>query len=405
MKQAKTISLPQWMTEKSVKQIIHILNAGSSEPMALFVGGCVRNALLNAPATDIDIATRHAPDKVMNLCETHGIKTIPTGIDHGTVTAVVEGKPFEITTLRKDVSTDGRRATVAFTDIWEEDAQRRDFTLNALYADAGGNIYNPTSKGIADLEARRIRFVGEAETRIREDYLRILRFFRFFAWYGEGAMDEAALQACIKYAPQISSLSKERITQEIVRLIAAQKAPTVLKIIKDNNILPTLFHPEYKQNVLERYYSYKNSNTAAVLFVLSAMDTGHWATLETRLTLPNAVKREYETLDKIVILFNHDQHPGAGRDPDNSEEWIPASAGMPKENEVKKAVYYHGNAMTLQALQLLGCNDVQLLQLAENWQAPACPHTGEELIKAGHKPGPELGKKLKALEQEWLESL
>ncbi|MEO1293596.1 MAG: CCA tRNA nucleotidyltransferase, partial [Pseudomonadota bacterium] len=172
-----------WLNDPATRRVMAALTAEGAT--ARFVGGCVRNALLGGGSTDVDIAIDVAPTETIRLLENAGLRAVPTGIEHGTITAVAGHEPLEITSLRRDVSTDGRRATVAFTTDWVEDAKRRDFTMNALYADADGLVFDPLGGGIADLLARQIRFIGRAEDRIREDYLRILRFFRFSAWYGE----------------------------------------------------------------------------------------------------------------------------------------------------------------------------------------------------------------------------
>ncbi|MCD8566697.1 MAG: hypothetical protein LRY36_02075 [Alphaproteobacteria bacterium] len=177
MKPATTIPVQPWMISSETRAVIGPLNQNASEIRALFVGGCVRNALLGIDVGDIDIATKLRPDEVVDILGKAGVKTVPTGIDHGTVTAVVNGIPYEITTLRRDVETDGRRAVVAFADNWEEDAQRRDFTMNTLLADEAGTIYDPTGQGLSDLKARRVVFVGDPAQRIAEDVLRTLRFF------------------------------------------------------------------------------------------------------------------------------------------------------------------------------------------------------------------------------------
>ena len=197
---------------------------------AWFVGGCVRNALLGRPVDDIDITTDAPPERVIALAEAAGLKVVPTGIDHGTVTVVAGQRPYEVTTLRRDVATDGRRATIAFTDRLEEDAARRDFTMNALYADAAGHVLDPTGAGLADLDARRLRFIGPPEDRIHEDYLRILRFFRFHAWYADpaGGLDADGLAACAAGVDGIARLSRERVGGEMKKLLAApDPAPSV----------------------------------------------------------------------------------------------------------------------------------------------------------------------------------
>ena len=196
---------------------------------AWFVGGCVRNALLGVPVSDVDMATDARPDVVLALAKAAGLKAIPTGIDHGTVTVIADGRPFEITTFRNDVKTDGRHAEVAFSDHLEDDAARRDFTMNALYAGIDGDVIDPVG-GLPDLRARRVRFIGDANARITEDYLRILRFFRFHATYGDphGGIDADGLAACAERQDGIDQLSKERIGAETLKLLAAPNpAPSV----------------------------------------------------------------------------------------------------------------------------------------------------------------------------------
>lgn len=217
----------EWIRREGVQTVLHLLTDAGHQ--GLLVGGCVRNALIGATVADIDIATDAVPERVVGLAKTAGLKVVPTGIDHGTVTIVVNGEPHEVTTFRRDVATDGRRATVAYATDIRDDAGRRDFTMNALYADATGRIVDPLN-GLPDLQARRVRFVGDADARIREDYLRILRFFRFHAWYGDTAegMDAEALAACAENSAGIDTLSRERIGHEMRRLLAApDPAPAV----------------------------------------------------------------------------------------------------------------------------------------------------------------------------------
>lgn len=216
-----------WLDHPGTQALMQALEGAGHK--ALFVGGCVRNALLGEPVADVDISTDATPETVSNLAETAGFKPVPTGIDHGTVTVVAEGKPHEVTTFRRDVETDGRRAVVAFSNDIKEDAERRDFTMNALYADRHGTVIDPLN-GLPDLLARRVRFVGDPETRIREDYLRILRFFRFHAAYGDPDMglDPEGLAACAVLQEGLDGISKERITAELRKLLAARDpAPAV----------------------------------------------------------------------------------------------------------------------------------------------------------------------------------
>ncbi len=216
-----------WVTEPATQKVCSTLTDAGAQ--ALFVGGCVRNALLNAPTSDIDIATDARPERVVELASQAGLKAIPTGIEHGTVTVVSKGIPHEITTFRRDVETDGRRAKVAYSDTVEEDAARRDFTMNALYAQPDGTILDPLG-GLRDLTARRVRFIGRAQNRIREDYLRSLRYFRFHAWYGDAqaGFDADALAAIADNLQGLSQLTRERVGAELLKLLAApDPAPSV----------------------------------------------------------------------------------------------------------------------------------------------------------------------------------
>ncbi|KUJ78069.1 poly(A) polymerase [Ruegeria marisrubri] len=216
-----------WVNDPDTQKVCAALTDGGAQ--ALFVGGCVRNALLGVPVSDIDIATDARPERVVQLAEKAGIKAVPTGIDHGTVTLVSGGVPHEVTTFRRDVETDGRRAKIAYSDRVEEDAARRDFTMNALYASPDGTVLDPLG-GLPDLRARRVRFIGRAEDRIREDYLRSLRFFRFHAYYGdeEAGFDPDALSAIASNLDGLSKLSRERVGAELLKLLGApDPAPSV----------------------------------------------------------------------------------------------------------------------------------------------------------------------------------
>lgn len=216
-----------WLRDPATLRVMEALIGGGHR--ALFVGGCVRNELLGAPVSDIDIATDALPDRVAALAAKAGLKPVPTGADHGTVTVIADAKPHEVTTFRRDIRTDGRRADVTFTDDIVEDARRRDFTINALYAEADGTLRDPLG-GFADLTARRVRFIEDAERRIREDYLRILRFFRFHAWYGDPAqgLDAEGYAACARLASGMSVLSRERVGAEMKKLLAApDPAPAI----------------------------------------------------------------------------------------------------------------------------------------------------------------------------------
>ena len=225
-----------WLTRPATQAVCRALVDGGAQ--ALFVGGCVRNALLGAPVSDIDIATDAPPDRVMELAEAAGIRAVPTGIGHGTVTLVSGGIPHEVTTFRRDVATDGRRAVVAYARSVEEDAARRDFTMNAIYARPDGRIVDPLG-GLADLRARRVRFIGDAGDRIREDYLRSLRYFRFHAWYGdpEAGLDPEALAAIAAGLDGLSRLSRERIGAEMLKLLAAPDPAPAVAAMRTTGVL------------------------------------------------------------------------------------------------------------------------------------------------------------------------
>ncbi|KUJ77378.1 CCA tRNA nucleotidyltransferase [Ruegeria profundi] len=228
-----------WVSDPTTQKVCAALTDANAQ--ALFVGGCVRNALLGAPVSDIDIATDALPEQVMKLARAAGLKAIPTGIDHGTITVVSGGNPHEITTFRRDVETDGRRAVVAFSDRVEEDAARRDFTMNAIYAQPDGSILDPLN-GLPDLQARRVRFIGTAENRIREDYLRSLRYFRFHAWYGdaEAGFDPDALAAIAANLDGLAGLSRERVGAELLKLLAADDPAPSVAVMRQTGVLTHL---------------------------------------------------------------------------------------------------------------------------------------------------------------------
>lgn len=234
MNPAMTITPPQWMREPALLNLMKLLNQGDLN--ALLVGGCVRDHLYGKDVHDIDIATSLTPDATMERLNSHGIKVIPTGLSHGTVTAIIHHHHFEITTLRHDHNQDGRHADVTFDAGWKDDAQRRDFTINALYATCDGSIYDPLGTGLNDLHNKTVRFIGDAERRIQEDALRILRFFRFYARFHDGEVNTESFSACKNLKHSINNLSDERVVDELYKTFDHYSAPKAFQAIKDADI-------------------------------------------------------------------------------------------------------------------------------------------------------------------------
>lgn len=367
------------MGSEALNLVLRPLDGFEETPKSLLVGGCVRNMLLGEAVSDIDIATLFTPEEVTKRLEGAGLKVVPTGIDHGTVTAVSDGQGYEITTLRKDVETDGRRAVVAYTQDWAEDAARRDFTLNTLLAAPDGRIFDPLGTGLTDLEARRIVFVGDAATRITEDVLRILRFFRFYAQYGQDEIDAAGLEACHAAADQIPALSRERITHEVLKILSVADPAPVLKIMFENGVLADLPDEDFSFDVFENY---TGRDVLSRLFILGGMKS---QSFEQYLILTNAQKSRLKTLDEAF-----------------------QSLSDISEKNIKRLIYFYKNDIALE-VYLLRCAvdraapDQAITELIKTWQAPVFPVTGEDLIAQGIPEGPELGAKLKEMERAWLE--
>lgn len=385
LKPCLTIDPPFWMQAPALSRLMAVIG---QEGNALMVGGCVRNWLLKKPIHDIDIATKFKPDEVIELLEGARIKALPTGVKHGTVTAVLEGQNFEITTLRRDVETDGRHAEVAFTDDWVEDAKRRDFTMNTLLADLGGHIYDPLGQGVRDVKAGTVCFVGEPDERIAEDYLRILRFFRFHAYYGLGEMDQAALQACARASDQIKTLSRERITSEFLKILSVENPASILKIMFDHKVLPDVLERFLKAHSLNAFCAlqaqYGEPHLMARLFLISGFKTKFYDDV---LRLTHAQKN---FLVKLEMAYN--------------PMWYQ------DERALKKAIYHHGRDLMMQGYLLLIASghlkeQASLIDILQNWQAPDCPITGEQLIAEGYVTGPDLGQELGRRKEEWLESV
>jgi poly(A) polymerase len=379
-----------WMGAKKTRAVLDALGAD-----ARFVGGAVRNALLKREVSDIDIATPLAPDEVTKRLTAAGLGAVPTGIEHGTITAISDGTPFEVTTLRRDVSTDGRRAVVAFTTDWKEDAARRDFTMNALYATADGEVIDLVG-GVDDLRAGRVRFVGDATTRIREDYLRILRLFRFHAWYGKGEIDPEALRAAAAEKAGIAQLSGERVQKELLRLLGADEPAPVLRTMAAAGILSEVLPGALSIPRLERLAridadAFFKPDPLLRLAALLPNDPKIAQALAAKLKLSNAQSARLEDIagarEKIVSYLS--------------------------VKEVRKLLYRIGIAPFKDRVFLKWAEDPKesnavqwrmLLAVADAWERPVFPLTGREVMLAGVAEGPLVGRILAEVEEWWIDA-
>ena len=375
-----------WLTAPATRAVMAALEAAGGSGCARFVGGCVRNALIGQPVADIDIATTLRPDETARAIRAAGLKAVPTGMAHGTVTAVAERRPFEITTLRRDVSTDGRRATVSFTDDWGEDAARRDFRLNALYADAEGHVFDPTGEGVADARAGRIIFVGDPETRILEDFLRILRFFRFHAWYGQGEPDAAALAACHALASGMTRLSAERVSSELMKLLSAEDPRAAMAAMAEAGVLAQVV-PEAALTPMFDAAVRQGRDPVVRLMMLLPPDEAMVADVATRLRFPNT------TRDRLAFAALA----------------TPAVRLSMSDREARVVLYRHGAPAFSDAVQRRwaetpdrAADSRRLLALAETWTPPRLPVGGRDLARLGVEPGPETGRLLKTFEESWV---
>lgn len=381
-----------WITAPETRAVMAALETARPGG-ARFVGGCVRNALLGAAVDDVDIATQLTPDQVIAAVEAAGLRAVPTGYAHGTVTVISSGRPFEVTTLRRDVETDGRRAVVAFSEDWREDAARRDFRLNALYADSEGEVFDPLDGGLADLAARRVVFVGQPEHRIREDYLRILRFFRFNAWYGR-TIDPEGLAACTALAAGVQGLSVERVWKELKKLLAAQDPRPALRAMKEAGVLaaaaPEAQGLERLEGLIEKDLDHLFTpdpllRTAAFVSPAAA------AAFAERMRLSRA---EAERLGAALA-------PG------------PRIVSFLSPREVRRALYRIGREAFADQARLAWAVDPlaraapqwrALLALAESWVEPKLDLSGEEILAAGVRPGPRVGLVRREVEEWWIDS-
>ena len=384
-----------WLRAPELQRVLNVLGAHGDARVA---GGAVRDALLGRPVSDVDVATELAPGNVVQVLEDAGIKTVPTGIDHGTITAVVgagaAAVTYEVTTLRVDVETYGRHAKVAFTDDWGADAGRRDFTMNALYCDREGRILDPLG-GYHDLIARRVRFAGDAAARIQEDYLRILRFFRFHAVFGWVEADDEGLEACTAHRGGLDGLSGERINQELFKLLPAPGAVEVIDLMAARDVLSHVVPTPANVARFTRMCAIeaacgRQPDGLLRLAALGLGGTGDIAALRQRLVLTNV---QTERLERIAASA-----PRFGSD-------------MPEARR-REALYRLGASDFQDAVLFAWASaDVSpddgdwtdLLRLPEHWTPPDLPVSGADVVAHGVSPGPLVGEVLRGFERWWID--
>ena len=361
---------------------------------ARVVGGAVRNALMGLPVTDIDLATTASPAEVVRLASASGLATFPTGLAHGTITVLADGHPFEVTTLRTDVESDGRHATVAFTTDWASDAGRRDFTINALYCRADGTVDDPLG-GYPDLAARRVRFIGDAASRIREDYLRILRFFRFTAQYSGGSCDADGLAACVRERAGIARLSGERLRQEMLKLLVAPRVLEQIEAMREHGVLAVVLPVAPRPTLLARLIEIETAlalppKPALRLAALGVETEEDARRLTDRLRL-SAGERE-----RLLLAPQPEAHLTA-----------------PPDSKAARALLYdqgpsaYRGLLTLAWARALASKTSDpawsdAVRLAERWPVPVFAIKGADVLRCDVAPGPRVGVLLRALETWWV---
>ena len=373
-----------WLEAASTQNVIAALEAarpGGSR----FVGGCVRNTLMSRPVDDIDIATQLKPEETLAALEAANIKAIPTGIEHGTVTAVMDGEPFEIPSLRRDVETDGRRAVVAFTEDWAEDAQRRDFRMNALYAAPKGEVFDPVGGGYDDALAGRVIFIGDADARLREDYLRILRFFRFNAWYG-AEIDVDGLAACARQKQGLEKIARERIWKELKKLLAAPTPRRAVQAMDEAGVLDEILPEHHGLDVLHD-------------LELTEQLTGVQpdSMLRLQALLPRSAPAVQQT--QAALRLSNEE---ASRLTTWAADNLPEPVGM-NGRELRATLYWHGKQAVVDRAMLAGADIRDLLAAVRAWNPPDFPIGGEDALAIGLK-GKAIGAALSRVARIWVDS-
>lgn len=396
-----SIAGQDWFSKPALQRILGLLNADGGE--ARIVGGAIRNALMDMPVGDIDIATTLLPQDVVERAKDAGIKSVPTGIEHGTVTLVLEGEGYEVTTLRRDVATDGRRADVAFGTDWQVDAERRDLTINGLYADGEGNIIDLIN-GLPDIETRTVRFIGDAATRVAEDYLRVLRFFRFFAWYGSGRPDADGLRASARAKDKLSTLSAERVWSELKKLLSAPDPSRSLLWMRQSGVLAQVL-PETEKWGIDSIHG-----------LVAAEQSLNWSVdplIRLAAIIPPDVARVEAMASRLRMSKN-----------ETNRLLLWAGAQTPDatmaETALDRLLYRQGKDGVVMRLKLAlaaaradvsageeAMRKVARLSTLNNranaFAKPAFPLTGADVLAEGVAAGPRVGEVLSALEDKWVE--
>lgn len=375
---AVTLPDADWRHRQGLDGLLDVLDVAGGKTR--FVGGAVRDGLLGLPVNDLDIATSLPPQDVFDRLQAAGIKAVPTGMEHGTITAVLSGWPVEITTLRRDVSTDGRRATIAYTDDWREDAARRDFTINALNADPLTRTIEDYFGGVEDLASRRVRFIGDASARIAEDHLRILRYFRFLARYGDNEVDRSAYDACRAAANSLMALSRERIADELLKLLSVRSPDAAVALMIDGGImLPVI--PEMDERSIEhlRSLSAREEQARVAPFPLRRLAA----------LLPNR-----ETADIVAARLKLSNKARKHL----AQTLAPVQAGA----SPRRIAHAIGVESAMDRILLDPARPLSDLDALKGWTPPALPIGGGALIQLGLQPGPDVARALQAVEAQWV---
>ena len=399
MKPAAKLAPQPWMTASETRAVLAALTARGT--MVRFVGGCVRDAVLERAVKDVDLATPDEPETVMRLLKAAGIRAVPTGLKHGTVTAVIGRAHFEITTLRRDVETHGRHATVAFTDDWADDAARRDFTINALYCDPDGTLYDPFG-GLEDLRAGRVRFVGDARKRIEEDVLRLLRFFRFHAHHGRPPPDADALAACREMAPALHRLSGERVRAEVLRLLIAPHPADVLALMQETGVLERVLPEVAGAGALPELCTVEAPEADGLrrLALLLRRGRGEGGSgggaegVAKRLRMSNAEKRRLAAMVEPAVAV------AAGLDVRARRRALHRVGSAPFADLVYLA-WAEALARAPEDRVALARAHGAMIETAREWESPRLPVRGADVVALGVKRGPAVSRLLAAVEEWW----